>query len=415
MKKLFFILIALFPFLINAQSGTLTSTEATNNIVDLQPINMRQRTAPNTPIVSLKAKKLTLDTLIKVVKNQVVGTQSTINSKASKGYVDTLSATKVNTSTYTSGLALKADKTYTDTQLALKANLTDLNARATNTALAEKANITDVNALLNFKANNTDLYGKMQTLSSIADLQAYQNSNFAHFDGSTWEKKAGNVTSNGGSYAGTLVRVSSTAYWERRADYVTPEMFGANPKDGVSEGSTIQNALDFANANGLKVVFGKGDYIYTNTLEVGNIEVCGNPYFTVLKPTGCNGFKVLTNTGGGNSTYIHDLTIQQSGTALGTIGLDLRATTNSIDKIYGLNVERVNIYYFDTGIYARTIWKSNINTVKTVSCYNGLLISGQSVSNYITDFNYDAADNIKTPTSSSFTSKKRGISFNRTI
>ncbi len=63
-------------------------------------------------------------------------------------------------------------------------------------------------------------------LSSINELQSYSGDK-ATFDGDTWIKKSGNVQNNGHGYNGTIIRASSSYYWERKTDFVTPEMFGA--------------------------------------------------------------------------------------------------------------------------------------------------------------------------------------------
>jgi len=85
--------------------------------------------------------------------------------------------------------------------------------------------------------------GLLASISSISDLQGY-NGSLAQFDGSVWEKKSGSITSNGGSYAGTLIRVSSSIYWERKYDYITPEMFGAVGDSTTNDYTALQAALD---------------------------------------------------------------------------------------------------------------------------------------------------------------------------
>ena len=76
-------------------------------------------------------------------------------------------------------------------------------------------NTSDLNKpISNFQ--QTALNGKQQTVSSIAELVFYAGSNYAYFDGNNWEKKGGNVPSNGGSYAGTIINISSNFYWERK-------------------------------------------------------------------------------------------------------------------------------------------------------------------------------------------------------
>jgi hypothetical protein len=85
----------------------------------------------------------------------------------------------------------------------------------------------DPRILAFFKASKDN--AKLETVNSIDGLINYTGSNFALFDGSTWEKKEGDKQSNGGGYAGTIVRVSEYFYWERNIDLnIKSKYFGIN-------------------------------------------------------------------------------------------------------------------------------------------------------------------------------------------
>ena len=89
----------------------------------------------------------------------------------------------------------------------------------------------------------------------------------ADFDGSEWIKKSGNKTSNGGSYAGTIIRVSSSIYWERQLDgYMTPEMFGALGDSITNDASAFQLTMDAQKINGVEIFCGKKYYKIGSTL-----------------------------------------------------------------------------------------------------------------------------------------------------
>lgn len=101
------------------------------------------------------------------------------------------------------------------------------------------------------------------SITSVSELQAYTNSNYAYYDGSTWEKKTGNVTSNGGLFSGTLIRVSNTVYWEREinTDEVYPEWWGAKADAGVTDNYIpISNAISYIKNLGSNQIFGNYTY-----------------------------------------------------------------------------------------------------------------------------------------------------------
>jgi hypothetical protein len=121
----------------------------------------------------------------------------------------------------------------------------------------------------------TSLNLKLQTVSSISELKTYTSSNFAYFDGSTWEKKSGNLASNGGSYAGTIINVSSSFYWERISDYYTPEMFGAVGDGLTNDANKIQSAIN-ATAIGGTLMFANKTYFISSRLTINkSIKITG--------------------------------------------------------------------------------------------------------------------------------------------
>jgi hypothetical protein len=112
----------------------------------------------------------------------------------------------------------------------------------------------------------TQINNKKQLVISIADLQAFTG-NIADFDGSTWEKKSGDKTSNGGSFAGTLIRVSSSVYWERNyTSFISIKWFGAIG-DGVTDDIiAINNTINYAKTIGIDVVIPRGTFIISSPI-----------------------------------------------------------------------------------------------------------------------------------------------------
>lgn len=93
---------------------------------------------------------------------------------------------------------------------------------------------------LDLKADITLANQKLQTVFSKNELIAYTG-NLSTFDGSQWEKKAGNVASNGGVAPGTIINVSASFYWKRKTDIITPEMFGADGTDLIDDLTAFRN------------------------------------------------------------------------------------------------------------------------------------------------------------------------------
>jgi hypothetical protein len=142
----------------------------------------------------------------------------------------------------------------------------------------------DPRILAYFKASKDN--AKLETVNSIDGLINYTGSNFALFDGGTWEKKTGDKQSNGGGYAGTLIRVSQYFYWERVTNFVTPEMFGALGNNINDDSQALNKAFSF---NHVELTPGK---IYKTTTEINitkDINVNGN--FSTI--TG-NGTRIIT-------------------------------------------------------------------------------------------------------------------------
>jgi hypothetical protein len=105
----------------------------------------------------------------------------------------------------------------------------------------------------------------------------------ARFDGSDWEKKSGNVASNGGSYAGTIVNVSSSFYWKRKTDYVTPQMFGATA-DGVTDDRASFRAASSAGTGGKIIIpYDPDGYYLSESVEVYSNSTIEGEAGTVIK------------------------------------------------------------------------------------------------------------------------------------
>ena len=108
---------------------------------------------------------------------------------------------------------------------------------------------------------------KLQTVTTIAELQAYTLSNYAYLDGSLWEKKSGNVASNGGSFAGTIINVNSNFYWERKIDNeINTKLFGTIADGTTNNTSKVQLAVNSVNSNGGTVFVPENTKFYLSSI-----------------------------------------------------------------------------------------------------------------------------------------------------
>ena len=100
-------------------------------------------------------------------------TNATLATKANQTDVDDALALKADASTTTASLATKLDTSVFNTQITTKADLSSL--QATNTTLATKANQTDVDDALALKANQSALNSTNTTLTTKANITDMNN------------------------------------------------------------------------------------------------------------------------------------------------------------------------------------------------------------------------------------------------
>lgn len=93
----------------------------------------------------------------------------------------------------------------------------------------------------------TAINQKLHTVSTVTDLRAYTDANFASFRGVTWERKNGDKADNNID----IIRVSSSFYWERIS--IKDKFADANSNQIIGDVSTALNAT-----NSNSVFFGTG-------------------------------------------------------------------------------------------------------------------------------------------------------------
>ncbi|MER0442764.1 hypothetical protein [Emticicia sp. W12TSBA100-4] len=138
---------------------------------------------------------------------------------------------------------------------------------------------------------------KKHVVSSISELQTFTDANIADFDGSTWKRITQlnhNKISNGGSFAGTIQRVSSDIYWERQIynKEVFPEWFGALhdwnsvTKTGTDATEAVQKAVNYAIelGGGVVIINDKtliNGTVYINPIYSESVTIKGNGGYNV--------------------------------------------------------------------------------------------------------------------------------------
>lgn len=305
MKKYLLIFLTFLSFSSLSQ-GLMSSVEAEGNTVIISPQDVRTKSAGNLPVIALKNKRLSLDTLLKLTSK---GVSALIVNKADLSYVNTQLSTMTTTAQVNAILLPKIDSVRAKALLQLKADVTALNskvdisvfnnalsAKANTADLALKENTSDVNAKLGFKVNNTlfadtatALRGSINTKASVSSvnlkadltytnqklhtvatktaLASFLDSDFSYFDGSFWEKKSGNVVSNGGTSAGTIIRVDANSYWKRKTENdITTTYFGTLSDGTTDNTANVQNAINSLPVNGGTVYVPENTKFYLSRL-----------------------------------------------------------------------------------------------------------------------------------------------------
>lgn len=142
-----------------------------------------------------------------------------------------------------------------------------------------------------FKRKSDLAFSRLPFVNTVSQLTNFIDLAVCQFDGSTWEKKSGNVTSNGGSYAGTLIRVSSSVYWERKFDdYVNVKWFGAKGDSDINTGTGTDDsdAIQFALNSRFNLYIPKGIYKVTKTINLNTDTVSTTTPRTAPKIKGEN-------------------------------------------------------------------------------------------------------------------------------
>lgn len=200
--------------------------------------------------------------------------------------------------------------------------------------------------------------GTMPKVESIIDLQ---NSPYTivSFDGSVWERKAGNINSNGGTSAGTIIKVNNFFYWHRKFNGdVNIKWFGAKG-DGINDDTVpIQNALNATKDEPL--TFPTGNYIVSSilTFSGSNLFIKGNG--STITHTSSDTTTISIN--GGFSQFTPSTSIARNATS---ISLESVTGLSKGDILYLNPVSTDSLWSRDRTDYIKGefIEISNVDTV----------------------------------------------------
>jgi hypothetical protein len=201
---------------------------------------------------------------------------------------------------------------------------------------------------------STQIVNKLQSVSTIAGLQAYTLNTTASFDGSTWIKKSGTGASNGGSYAGTIINVDASNYWERQLPngICSIKFFGA-VSDGVTWDQVAVDAC-FASDN-LFISFPRG-VTYANCNNTTSNRTIIFEGGAILDGT----FHIAVGTG---PEFSQPLNIVKNTKVIGTLAVTGRVGAYYCDE---LNIDKIIVLANDPK-YIR----QNIDGTRGVHIYFG--------------------------------------------
>ena len=128
-----------------------------------------------------------------------------------------------------------------------------------------------------YKRKSDVAFSRLPFVNKISQLVSFSDVNFCYFDGSTWERKSGNIASNGGAFAGTFVNISNSFYWERVYEKLNVSYFGATG-DGITDDIiAINNCINYAKTISVTVNFGKGIFIISQPiLHYARVKLMGS-------------------------------------------------------------------------------------------------------------------------------------------
>jgi hypothetical protein len=258
---------------------------------------------------------------------------------------------------------------------------------------------------------------RLYNATSKTDLAAFTDADIANYDGSVWERKSGNVASNGGSYAGTIINVSSSFYWSRICyDLYNVKWFGAKG-DGVTDDTEkIQNTIDFVNNNQGVVLVPNGYYKILGTIflrsgvamrgesntgqyyqnQIGTAK--GSIFFKPDDISATNNSIIEVGWSSGLSNI--ELRSYKKGTAGNTGILRMGSISNNVNLLY-VNISNVQIsgvknntrdpalavcgIYFPANISGFARYFNKFNNVTVTDCDIAIYLSGQSNGNVFTN------------------------------
>ena len=364
----------IFTGIVSGITSGMVGLSNVENTTDLnKPISTATGTALGNKVNIVAGKQLSTNDFTNVYKNRSDSLSYLFFLK-----VDKVVGKQLSTNDYTnleqSKLYAKMDSTRVNSLLTSKQN-------TLNGIGLVKANGTTITYDNTTYLTSSTIANKLQTVTSIALLQAYTDANYAYFDGSNWEKKTGaNIASNGGSAAGTIINVSSIYYWERKYENKISVLWFGGIGDGTTDNT---NAITTANAYcasiGKILYFPVGVYV-SQTLSVqSNTRFEGesktNSILKLLTTTATNNVNnALISTNNKSGISISNLTLDGNNAHIGQVVLIICSGATSL--ITDFNFDNVIVKNQSEHIY---FVGDNTHQIKNVSITNSLFDTAESV------------------------------------
>lgn len=351
-----------------------------------------------------KAADVNSDKILVVTKtSEATSSATTATAAATTATTKASQASTASTtaSTAASTATTKAAQTATDSATASsaatiasqKATQASVDAATASTAAAlvvQNAEIASAAAIV--AQNIADSIGdKMQFIQSVNSLKLYLSADQVVFDGSVWEKKSGDKQSNGGDFAGTIVRVSSSAYWERLFDnYISVKWFGAKGDSITDDTIAIQKALDLPFV--CTIFFPPGTYKVSSQLESclylnTNKSLIGDAIKSIIRADNCSNntaiLKICISENLGN-TDVRNLSIADLTMFHNNGGKDCILIKDSFPM---LNCNFENISLSTTTGYSISVKQEGFafNTIRNCTIQEGIFLDGVADGNKILD------------------------------
>ena len=228
------------------------------------------------------------------------------------------------------------------------------------TTVDDNMNVLVKNDGKRFKRKSDLPFSRLPFVNSLTQLTAFNDVAICQFDNSTWEKKSGNVASNGGAFAGTILNINTSFYWERKTNNgINAKWFGYDPKlqtgnceTAIKNAITVAGLVGGAEAKKTDVIIDEGVWNYAGTTTIvvpSTVRIKGvsmsraSIYITSAVPITL--FTFITGTEINYDNCIENLTIKNASATIAHTAIKLVDVSNISVKDLNIGSD-ANLGYF---------------------------------------------------------------------